>query len=346
MLAGNQQELQVPKSEYNRVVGDIYDDISAVSSDIVDVFPPEMWAQIVKDSLPSRGYNSALLLLTMVSRKWREALVSTCTLWGNIEVRGSQEDSLATIETFTKLSSGILLHLYIYVPTCHDTVVVRSILASIGPRLREVTIRIDTGATLSKQQYFSVFQLLLTSIPYPSSLVCIHLEQGIGSPLYDSATARMIRNIQLPPSLRVISGWHFLWRDFLTSGEYLTHVEDIESYTPMSHVISVKAPPPVLKTLKIYGHISSGLKYEAALEHEDLPQLDNLTTLTYKSAFREGLIQLLSSVAPRLSYLELRLPFVKLPRISAILQAATTLRKLSLQVDSSDTDDLNSGPNG
>jgi hypothetical protein len=251
---GQQQELQKLKDEYNRTMKEMYDDIHGVSCDILDIFPPEVWIQIIKESLPSTGHAPALLLLTMVSNKWRNALLATPTLWAHIEIRGSEHDSLATIETFQHLSHQTPLLLSIYAPPRHDPASIRNILARIGPRLREVTIKLDVGPVqLPTQEVLSVFKLLLSLSNYTPGVRRIQLESGSKVPLHHPEIADVIRNTPLPPNLQELRGWSFDWREMYMEQRITEYLERIDSFHPLEDVITSRMQLPELRTLNIFG---------------------------------------------------------------------------------------------
>jgi hypothetical protein len=328
----HEHELRELKMAYNRIIDDMENNLSGVPNDILDVFPVEVWIQIVKYALPVRGYSSALLLLTMVSRKWMQSLASVPALWAFIDLRGSQQDSLAMIEIFKHLSGQTTLNISIYVPLRHDITLIFSLLENIAPRLREVAIRQDVVDESSTKETCLAFQLLLSSPQYTSSVAYIHLECGDNRPLYDAAVARLLSDNSLPPSLRGLHGWRFLWMDFLNANDCCQHLEHIESDAPIEYVLTPQIQLPALRSINIHerGVPVSQLSGET---QEDMPQLGNLTSLRYKNAFREALVKPLTFVAPQLFYLELRIPYAKIPLLVASLQAATRLIKLSVDVE-------------
>jgi F-box-like len=64
----------------------------------METLPTEVWVQVIQQALPMLDYARELLSLTMVSKKWQYNLLSAPILWANIQLRGSEEDSLAIVE--------------------------------------------------------------------------------------------------------------------------------------------------------------------------------------------------------------------------------------------------------
>lgn len=332
--ADHAQELRELKGEYNRIITSSYNNSITVFRDILDVFPPEVWIQIIKNSLPSSGYAPALLLLTMVSCKWRDSLVSIPTFWAHVEIRGSAEDSLATIETFTHLSSEVPIHLSIYSPPRHDDTFMNTTLATIGPRLREVTIRGDSREVDdSSADVLSTFGLLLRAIKRMPSVAHIYLEHESTVPRYSCDVAAVLRAATLPATQRGIHGWSFGWRDTQAMRLHAVHLEEIDSCLPIEHVLTSRIHFQGLRSLNIISEVDT-----RSIEGEDiigaaLPSLCNLTRFSYKSAYRNSVITILHSIAPQLLELDIRIPLSKVDLIRPVLEAATRLELLSIHID-------------
>jgi hypothetical protein len=231
---------------------DVENNTPGAYSDILSSFPSEIWIQIIKDALPVRGYSSALLLLTTVSKQWMRALMLVPTLWAYIDLRGSQEDSMATIEVFKQLSSDIPLKISIYVPTRHDITLIGSILASVAPRLREVAIRHDMEHSSAFIEPYSVLSFLLMNRHYLPRVIRIDVEGSSEYSLYAVATTRLMNVALLPPLLCVSIGLRFEWSDF--KQDHLQNLKEIEAECPLEHVITDLVQLPQLTSIKIYGY--------------------------------------------------------------------------------------------
>jgi hypothetical protein len=332
LVVGQERELQKLEGEYNRIIKETYDNTHGVSSDILDIFPSEVWIQIIKESLPSSGYAPALLLLTMVSNKWRNALIATPTLWAHIEIRGSENDSLATIETFLHLSRETPLLLSIYAPPRHDLASIRNILASIGSRLREVIVKLEADQLwLPTQEILQVFELLLSLSDYIPGVRRIQLETGSKLPLHDPEIAGVIRNMPSPPNLRQVRGWCFNWREMHMGQHSTEYLERIDSFHPLEDVIASQMQLPELRSLNIIR--DPWITPADGMRQEGLPYLPNLTQLTYRHAYRSAIIVLLQSVATNLRTLDLRIPLNKVDLVLPCLEVTTRLEQLLLRVD-------------
>ena len=87
--------------------------------DPLDILPFELFIDCIKLALPllERGYTASLLQLTLVSRRWSEALLSNPTFWTMVTINGYEEDSLAMLETSLCLSRGLGIFLTVCPPT-------------------------------------------------------------------------------------------------------------------------------------------------------------------------------------------------------------------------------------
>jgi hypothetical protein len=329
------QDVQKLKEEYNEIVDKMYNERSSTPRDILEIFPPEVWIQIVEDALPERGYSSALLLLTMVSNKWMEALTSVPTLWAYIDVRGSQEDLLATIETFRQLSRDMFLHVSIHIPPRYDHATLCTTLTSVGPKIREVTIKLDIPPLFVNDMWILV-QSLLTGSQFNSSLVYINLPSVAGLPP-DGATTQLLTGNSLPPLLRSIRGWYFEWPILQRQYDYLERLEDINSTSPIESISNHRTQLPNLRSLGIFENMGPGAEPRPE-GGGDLPSLGRLTSLTIFASYREIVMQLLHSVAPQLVHLHLVIPYTKIPLLCGALQATTNLRTLVIRVEETEVD--------
>ena len=109
-------EIQNPYNDITRQISAL--DVSTLL-DPLEILPFELFIDCVKLALPSpeRGYTAALLQLTLVSRRWSEALLSNPTFWTMVTINGYEEDSLAMLETSLCLSRGLGIFLTVCPPT-------------------------------------------------------------------------------------------------------------------------------------------------------------------------------------------------------------------------------------
>lgn len=119
------QETQVIRSrilwkKYNRISDELYILQRGVIHDPLMVLPPELWIQILLVAIDSEpAYKQpigSLLLLTLVSQHWCEAIINTPALWTRIVIgKGLEEsDLLANLTTSLVLSRQLPIHLNIH----------------------------------------------------------------------------------------------------------------------------------------------------------------------------------------------------------------------------------------
>ena len=98
------------QQEYNRRVEEEADRTRRTLHDPLRVLPPELW----KDIMP--GTVEEVLVLTLVSSRWRDALTSIPFLWTNIALDGNECDYYARAVTCIHLSRPLEISLRIDIP--------------------------------------------------------------------------------------------------------------------------------------------------------------------------------------------------------------------------------------
>ena len=103
----HQQRLNDLKEEYNRIASGMRDIPNTGSRDPLHVLPLEVWAQIIHFSLQATEYPRALLILTLVSHDWRQALIYTSSLWAHIHLSRHMNDLWAITALFLEFSRNM-----------------------------------------------------------------------------------------------------------------------------------------------------------------------------------------------------------------------------------------------
>ncbi|KIM20133.1 hypothetical protein M408DRAFT_30619 [Serendipita vermifera MAFF 305830] len=326
------------KNEYNKVVNDLYRDTPGKLWDIIAVYPPDIWIKIIQHVLPPYYSAASLLYLTMVSVRWQKAIISSPVLWAHIEICGSDEDSLAAIETCIVLSQNSELLLSIYVPLLHDAEVIDSILRRVNSRLRKVIVRADIRV-IGEQPTNAIFdghirwvmKLLLGSphyipnitqidVVYPTTNRVVHMNHDIPDVL----------NKVLPRHLTQITGWCFcagllkLPLDFSARLQAFTTCRPVEELAPFLRQLVDLRDLTIAET--------SGAIVTKTIMPKDFGRMSTLNTLTFDGQFTPVLMDILASTISHLSELKLILPYTKCYRLLEHLGTATRLVKMSLQI--------------
>ncbi|KIM27358.1 hypothetical protein M408DRAFT_169309 [Serendipita vermifera MAFF 305830] len=330
---GDEQLLHELRRKYDEVVRAIFSAGLTLSCDIMDIFPSEIWIPIIEYSLPSDGYNSSLLLLTMVSNKWMRMIVSVPCLWSHIEICSLEEDSMAKIKTFIHLSGVLPLTFTMRLSQSYPNTAICDLLRGIEPRVYEMTF-----STTFKEPFVRasravvVIQSILTTLGCFSNLVRVRLDQERGI-LYDLTTGDyLMKYAHLMPRLRAVEGWPLELEDFQHHHDDIQHMEEIESNAPIEDVLNGHIQFDRLSRLEFNGHRHAptrNMRINAGI----LTSIRNLTSFSYSHSYCTLLIDILSAIAPRLQELGLLLPFSKVDSLCPILERAFRLKELSISID-------------
>lgn len=328
------------KGAYNQIVMHPRDQNSGLPCDILNIFPPEIWAHIIDHAMPRYDENDSLLQLTLVSNKWREALVSTPTLWSRIQISGADQDSLAKNFTFIALSRQVSVSIFVSAPPLHDRKTMRYIMTSIGSRLHEVVIYPKYAGTKSSrlhtysEEVVSIFEDLAFGVPnLLSNVTRIHLEDGNREPMYRELIKQASKTL-LAPNLDPVDGWFCDQRIFQNLYGRIRRLQNPNSGRYIEGVLVNSIFPPESQIRKI---ATSAQGQPLGVPLDRLPQLHNLTLLTYRSGYRDDVTHLVNLVAPQLVQLVLKLPISKLDTVKMGLQAGVRLQRLLLLVEEGTT---------
>ncbi|KIM27336.1 hypothetical protein M408DRAFT_169099 [Serendipita vermifera MAFF 305830] len=330
----DERAVQKLKNEYNQVITRTRNQHYGLPCDILDIFPPEVWARMIDFAMPSYEDDEALLELTLVSDKWRHALVSTPVLWSRIHINGRDQDSLAKIMTFIALSRTVAVSIFISAPPLHDHETLRDLVASIGPRLREVVITPNYGAfpryRFPRQQVVSVFdQLFFDMSDLVTEVTRVHLEDDSEEYMYKELW-RQAENTPLAPKLDAIHGGECDQASFQLLQDRFERLEGLDSWMPIQNILVNNLFVPEAQLLQIANAVH---RVPTEIRRVGLPRLGNLTSLTYGSGYPDALVSLLDLVAPQLVQLVLKVPSSRLDTLKVGLTTASKLRRLLLMVD-------------
>lgn len=147
-------DLSQLKPDYNATVAcqGVLKAVNGPLSDPLERLPVEIWENIVEESASSSNFSflkdpttriERILLLTSISAKWNQAILSTPKFWTTIEIRANIQDLEAKIHLSTVLSKDLPLSVHSEVGR-HDEVWdrIRPYISPQGFRLRSITIRV------------------------------------------------------------------------------------------------------------------------------------------------------------------------------------------------------------
>jgi hypothetical protein len=339
--AAGSQVMENLKRDYNTTVEWMYNNTPGVFRDIIDVFPPEVWIRIIQESLPVQSYPSALLLLTMVSVKWQQAIIATPLLWSRIHISGLDEDALATMRVFAHLSRNTSLLLTIDVPLYYEPGVFDSILADLSTRLHRVVIKAD-GRILGRGYSIafcdghiaSGIRTLLGSLQYCLGVVDIDVQHLYADHVIHADTALGVGTSVVPHSLHRMHGWCFCSLDSWASGGKLQHLEELQTCMPLEDSGHHLRLMPQLRTLLIVeGHETP---IDRRKKTPNAPEVPNLTRLSIRQTDRATLVKFMESTGLNLLDLELIIPYEQCSDLLEVLKISTRLTRLSIRLVESD----------
>lgn len=136
--------LQDLKGEYNMLIEKQINQGHGIFPDPIEVFPPEIWIRMLQYWVASIDGRSVedVLKLTLVSIKWRNAILICPELWSDIALGPglAQPDLLAMLETCLYLSKEFPLEVSVEHPS-RDWELMISMIRSHTHRIRKLTIR-------------------------------------------------------------------------------------------------------------------------------------------------------------------------------------------------------------
>lgn len=320
------------KKAYNEIVRDIYNTTPGALWDIIEVFPPDIWIEIVKQSLPTEGYASALLTLTLVSSKWHRILVSTPILWTYIEICGDHSDAMATINTFAYLSRNSDLTLIIKVPLRYDSAIFDPILARMTGRIKRISfLPVMSAEEFALTQEFdkTCYEDKNVIMAWPNYLSTVTEIDMVGSLSQGMDATSLMGILQILPLIKRLSKWCFHTDDLDAIFRIAPHLEEVKTCMSRAGFIPCFTGISQIRSININEICWYHHGYESILPAQ-LPVMSNLTKFSFNGHFKTNIIELVSSVAVTLLDLELHLPYSGCSHLLHILGHAKRLTRLSL----------------
>jgi hypothetical protein len=131
---------------YNNIMDILEPSDTKVRYDPIDKLPPEIFGAIVHEAVGSfQTYQlDNTLILTLVSKRWRDFILGTPLLWTNIDVYPRQHDFLARISLSLELSKDLPISLRLVSPlTNWDTIL--ALLLRSRRRIQRINIPNSTS---------------------------------------------------------------------------------------------------------------------------------------------------------------------------------------------------------
>jgi hypothetical protein len=348
------------KARYNEIVETIYQNTPGPFWDIIEVFPEDIWIQIIQYALPTSQYAAALLTLTMVSSKWFHALLSIPILWSHIEICGSNGDSLATIGAFTHLSNDAPLTLTVYLPVRSEATTLQAAMSFMGGRIQQVVIIPDRrlqGPSPSRpfsdsDNLNSGFRFLFDSAQYIFDAIRVDLRSaptqrathghrgsfavgehgqfagGGGRLTYGHEVLQMVDGFP-PHRLREMFGCCVCVMPSLDSLRYL---ERFRTCVTLDRLAPHLENMVQLRSLTLAGWESYDKTHQDKRVLSSFENLSNLTAISFGGSFHLSWWKLLAALAPNLVHLKIDIPPPQLCNGLEVLQFCIRLRELSFCV--------------
>jgi hypothetical protein len=308
------------------------DGASTVSRDIAEVLPFEIWQRCIAQACHGDRYMATLLKLTMVSRMWCRYLTGAPTLWANISVNDTDEDSLATIAVFLHLSCKTQLSLVIWTPLSESWDTIYPIILPHTGRIRAIALRIKSEfhsaacgleTAISEAELQQHLQHVFATLDFPTSVE--YLDVIPDHPV-------KMESVWVPVSLVSAGNWLVPLGTLQPSSSKLRHLsisaidlaDFFSSLSTLRHLQTLHLHPDERE----YPHPPVSPIGGAVLLH-----LPFLNTLRYHGRLYWASTQLLGAVAQTIQRLELSIGILDLEEAIHALNVSRSLRRLSLMLE-------------
>ncbi|PVF94330.1 hypothetical protein CPB86DRAFT_49208 [Serendipita vermifera] len=114
--------LQAKIAAYNEAVNSLRDYNYRLGIDPMDKLPEELWIKILKYCMwikgvwDTRPFVESVLVLTLVSKRWRAFILSEPSFWNKVALTNHHDDASMTVLVSLSLSRNLPLTLYIDLP--------------------------------------------------------------------------------------------------------------------------------------------------------------------------------------------------------------------------------------
>jgi hypothetical protein len=235
------------KREYNDIMDILGDFNTTARDDPIDKFPPELFGDIVYEavrlSLPNQSYKqfNDILILTLVSRRWRDFVLRMPLLWTNIDINSRDEDFLAKTSLGLELSHNLPISVNLCFPI-EKWDAVLPLLQLSRQRINRIAIYPqpinDSESALAKlEQLLPMPNLMhLESLPLENSDRVLRLFFAHNCPLKTIKGLAVPEDTWLLPSVR--------------------QLQDADIAADLDKFITARHNMPLLRHIRIYDTIS------------------------------------------------------------------------------------------
>ena len=308
-----------------------------IARDPFVVLPCELFTTCVQLALPlpERGYTQALLQLTMVSRQWRDTIVSTPSLWASITVSRSDQDSLAMIITSLHLSRQSMITLTFCHTMSQDWALFCSVFVPHANRIQHIVL-VDAGLPMKQAErsydqqgrlyYFALERVieLLGTLP-----VVVSLDVGTETPVPFPEFAKDYGFI-IPPTVRYMRRWTFqspALEDFEPS---LSKLRELHTEEPVDVLIPILPHFLQLERLACSDPVDGPLPSPSSTTTLVRGQMPELTSLVHTQKFSSTFQGILLMMASNLQELIVEIPYSETAFLVKALQTMERLQNLSI----------------
>jgi hypothetical protein len=238
------KELQ---QEYNDIMDNLDHSNTTVRYDPIDKFPPELFGAIIYEAIrldfPDQSYKQLndALVLTLVSRRWRDFILGMPLLWTNIDVNSQQQDYLAKSSLCLELSQDLPITLNLTLPVEHWDVIL--------PLLQLNRYRVS-GITIFLLSMSNNLEPVLTGLeqlfPMPNLM---HLESRLGD--HDSVLRLFLAQKCSLKSIKWFSLPEDTWK--LQS---VRQLQDVRIAADLDKFVSTQYDMPLLRYVMLGNRLS------------------------------------------------------------------------------------------
>jgi hypothetical protein len=326
------------------------------SQDPFDVLPFEPFISCIQLALPmpEKGYTQTLLQFTMVSRKWRDTIVSTPTIWTSITVSRLDPDALAMIAISLHLSRNSMISLTFYHTMDQSWDLFCDSLAPHANRIRHITV-VDAdlpkkkgSSTSQGQLYFFALERVLHLLGNLPTIVSL----DIGTSPYAAfpAYASSHRFI-LPRTVQYMRQWMFQRPALGDPQMSLSQLRELHTDEPLDVLAPILADFQQLERLVLSDPVEGSLNFPRppSVRHPNSPtqstrwpfrhSMSKLTILWYTQVFSGIFPGLLLKTAPNLLELVVRIAYTQTGILVDALKIMERIQILTLSIFPSEAND-------
>lgn len=321
----DRQTLANLEAQYNALV----DDVASAPvrlTDMLEVLPYELWVYCLEEVVDDNAMN--ILPLTLVSRRWREALVSSPSLWTHIYVRDDPA-YMESMRVALHLSQGLHLSLTMEIPLPES--MGSDLLRSEANRIRSITfkrtpssIRSASNVDVTAMDHFydSAYGLLVTVGCFPV-LESVSLNHG-----FDFYSLSMsLRTLPIMPHLRRVKYWCITVDALAILGPHeLTYMS---SSSPLEDLYASISQLKRLKRL-IMTQAGEGQDDSPRVPEVDPSTLPDLYALEFYQSSPRSLFPFLKMPSSTIQELHVKLSWIELSEMAPLLARISMLNHLHL----------------